>query len=241
MLQSINNIIGYTIAAKNGNIGVAQDFLFDDDRWRVRYLVVDTGDWLPGRKVLIPPEYLGRPLYEGKMFPIQLSKEGIEASPPLETDKPVSKQYEAELRKHYTTSGFGGGVPAVYDSTDETKEGDSHLRSAREVVGYHIGALDGDIGHVEDFIVATDAWVLRYLVGDTRNWLPGRKVLVSVRWIDSIDWAHNRMAIDLTRDRIEGSPEYDPSTPINREYEERLYDFYGRPAYWTEESQGVRR
>ncbi len=107
------------------------------------------------------------------------------------------------------------------------------LRSADEVMGYHIEALDDAIGHVEDFIVDDESWKLRYIVVDTRNWLPGRKVLVAPDWIDSIRWVDQMVAVSLSREEISESPEFDPTVPINREYETRLYDYYGRPAYWA--------
>ncbi len=108
----------------------------------------------------------------------------------------------------------------------------SHVRSVKEVTGYHIQATDGEIGHVEEFILDDQAWTLRYLVVDTRNWLPGRKVLVAPAWVTSVNWANRNVGVDLTTGAIKNSPEYDPSAPVNREYEVRLYDFYGRPRYW---------
>ena len=60
---------------------------------------------------------------------------------------------------------------------------DVHLRSANKVTGYRIGATDGDIGHVEDFIIDDETWEIRYMVVDTQNWWPGKKVLVAPQWI----------------------------------------------------------
>jgi uncharacterized protein YrrD len=111
-------------------------------------------------------------------------------------------------------------------------EGDPHLRSTREVIGYYIEASDGDIGHVEDFIIDVEAWMIRYMVVNTRNWLPGKNVLVAPEWITAMSWGESKVMVDLTRDSIKSSPEFDPSAPVNRVYEEQLYDFYGRPKYW---------
>lgn len=113
------------------------------------------------------------------------------------------------------------------------EEADPHLRSTREVIGYHIQANDGGIGHVDDFIAGGEDWVIRYMIVDTRNWLPGRKVLVAPTWVKRVDWAKRDVYVDLSRETIENSPEFDPSAPVNREYELRLYDYYGRPRYWT--------
>jgi hypothetical protein len=112
------------------------------------------------------------------------------------------------------------------------QEGDPHLQSANEVINYYIEAKDGDIGHVEDFIVEDQTWVIRYMVVDTRNWLPGKKVLVSPQWIKEVSWANARVYVDLLRDTIKNSPEYDPVVPLSREYEHRLYEHYDRQKYW---------
>lgn len=111
--------------------------------------------------------------------------------------------------------------------------GDPHLQSSRDVIGYYIQARDGQIGHVEDFIVDTEAWAIRYMVVDTVNWWPGKKVLVAVTWIEAVDWAESLVHVDLSRDQVKGSPEFDATAPVNRAYESRLYDYYGRPTYWS--------
>ncbi len=85
---------------------------------------------------------------------------------------------------------------------------------------------------VEDFIFEDDVWTVRYMVVDTRNWLPGRKVLVSPGWINSISWTERMVGVDLTIEAIKNAPEYDFSTPVTREYEVRLFDFYGHHKYW---------
>ena len=100
------------------------------------------------------------------------------------------------------------------------------------MLGYAIRAKDGDIGHVEDLIAGEGSWVIRYVAVDTCNWLPGRKVLIAPLWISDIEWSENKVTVDLTREQIEKSPEYDPAQPVNRSYEERLFDYYGRPKYW---------
>jgi hypothetical protein len=106
------------------------------------------------------------------------------------------------------------------------------LRSVKELCNYVLEATDGEIGRCKDFLFDDGRWTVRYMVVDTRNWLPGRKVLVAPVWITSVDWAESKVSVDLTREQVKNSPEYDPSTPVKREYEVRLYDFYGRPNYW---------
>ena len=110
---------------------------------------------------------------------------------------------------------------------------DPHLRSALEVLGYHIHARDGDIGHVDDYIVGDQNWTVPYVVVDTRNWLPGKKVLISPAWIESIDWERSHVTIPLLKDAIQTAPEYDESSEITREYEERLHEHYDLQGYWN--------
>jgi uncharacterized protein YrrD len=245
MLRSAKSIRGYSIRATDGDIGKAHDILFDDRQWRIRYLVVDTGTWLPGRKVLIFPIALAQPDWQRLAIPVGLSKERIHKSPTTEADKPVSKQHERELHTYFNwapywpegAAAYGTAYPPIPQADQEQNApgndaGDPHLRSTREVTGYHIQALDGQIGHVEDFILDDEDWTIRYLIIDTRNWLPGRKVIVSPMWIDRVSWSEKKVFWNLSQKEIKKAPEYDPSAPINREYEARLYDYYGRPAYF---------
>jgi hypothetical protein len=181
---------------------------------------------------------------------VGLTKEQVKHSPHISTDVPVSRQMEANLHTYYGwTPYWRGGLPSFglgtaaaaetiamaargKDQEDE-QDGDPHLRSTREVTGYHIQARDGQIGHVEDFVVDDGVWYIRYLVIDTRNWLPGRRVLVAPAWAKQVNWVERKVHVDLVRETIKNSPEFDPLMPINREYEVQLYDFYGRPYYWA--------
>ncbi|MGB5986134.1 MAG: PRC-barrel domain-containing protein [Desulfobacterales bacterium] len=243
MLRSISELLNYQLLAKDGEIGRCKDFLFDDRQWGIRYMVADTSRWLPGRKVLISPLSLGAPQWTQSLLPVQLTKEQIKESPALDEDAPVSRQYEMRWFDFYAypyywphTTLWGINPPPPVPLTQEAPEeeqievaNESQLRSVREVKGYAIDASDGEIGHVEDFILEDTLWSLRYMVVDTRNWLPGRKVLIAPQWIDHIDWADSAVHVKLDRARIESSPEYDPKEPVNLEYEARLYNYYGRP------------
>lgn len=244
MLRSIKNLTGVGIRALDGEIGKVYSFFFEDTNWTIRYLVVDTGKWLPGRKVLIAPTALGRPDWQGNVFPVNLTKDQVRSSPDIDTDKPVSRQREAELRKYYDWApywgvGYGLDLPAgQYVEADrgavavETAQGDSHLRSTKEVRGYRIHAVDGEIGRVDDFLVGDDEWVIRYLVVDVGGWLSGRSVLISPDWVRDIGWDEREVWVDVAKAQIEDSPAYDPADPIDRQYENRMYDYYGRTRYW---------
>jgi len=241
MLRSIKTLHDYTIRALDGDIGRVHEFYFDDQSWLIRYLVADTGKWLPGRRVLLSPYSLGQPDWKGGVFPVELSKEQIENSPPISVDRPVSRQMETDLHAYYGWRPYWLGAPrgmltalqaqAQKIATKE-HEDDPNLRSTRQVIGYHIQATDGEIGHVEDFIADDERWTLHYMVVDTRNWLPGKRVLIAPAWVTKVDWVERLVYVNLRRETVKDSPEFDPAIPINREYEVRLYDYYGRPRYW---------
>lgn len=248
MLRSVKGIHGYSIRATDGDIGTVYAFYFDDDLWTIRYLVVDTGTWLPGRRVLLSPAVIGQIHWETETLTVTLSTEQVENSPDMDTEKPVSRQYEAALHDYYGWPVYwgafeptGAGViampPPVLEIADAAESvagerGDPHLRSTHEVIGYSINAWDGDIGYVKDFIVEDDIWAIRYMVVDTGNWLPGKKVLIAPQWITEVSWGESKVYVELTQEEVKNSPEFDASAPVNRAYEERLYDFYGRPKYW---------
>ena len=244
MLRSVRSLGGFSIGAKDGEIGKVHSFLFDDRSWAIRYLVIDTGGWLPGRKVLIAASALDRPDWRAHIFPVALTRQQVKDSPDIDTNKPVSRQREAELHKYYNWApywgtGYGAAVFAIppveeeQEPSEEAAKGNPNLRSTREVIGYRIHATDGQIGHVEDFIISDEDWVIRYMVIDTRNWLGGRSVLVSPEWVAEIRWQEQEVRVDVSRQRIEDCPPYDPSAPVNREYEVQMYDYYGRPKYWA--------
>jgi uncharacterized protein YrrD len=248
MLRSANDILGYKVDAEDGTVGTVHDFFFDDVYWVVRYLVVDTGTWLSGRRVLVSPLSIEGAHWASRSVSVGLTRDKIREGPGIETDAPVSRQKEAELATYYGWPAYWGPFPTLVEppadvtaptedepetppdvNTSEPSKGDPHLRSVREVTGYDLEADDGEIGHVEDFIVNDEGWTIRYMVVDTRSWLPGRKVLIALGWIVSFSWDQRKARVSLTRDRVKDSPEYDSSAPVNREYEMRLYDYYGRP------------
>jgi len=243
MLRSTKEIRGYELQAKDGAIGKVHGLLFDDRNWTVRYLVANTGSWLIDRLVLLVPDELGDPDWSEKVLPVRLTRKQVEESPPIEADKPVSRQRQEALHVYYGWPMYWAVPPehvlAVSPAvetgpsvTSNDDDGDPNLRSTRQVGDYRTEARDGPVGRVHDFIVDDDGWAIRYVVVDTGDWLPGRRMLVASSWIQGIDWADAVVRVDLAKREIEESPEYDASASVNRQYEERLYDFLGRPKYW---------
>ena len=259
MLKPASGFKGLTIAATDGDIGSVNDLYFDDLSWTIRYLVVDTGTWLPGRQVLISPLSVRR--VDDKIL-VDLTRNQVQNSPPVEADKPVNRQQEEAIARYYDQRYYWEGpyrwgllaypgmppVPTAPIPADamgeemaarerETPSGDPTLRSSRDVTGYYIAALDGEIGHVDDFLVEDRAWAIRYLLVATRNWWPGKKVLISPEWIKTVSWADSQVQVDLRRDEIKAAPEYDPSRPFDREYESRLIEHHSRRKYWEWEGR----
>jgi sporulation protein YlmC with PRC-barrel domain len=239
MLQSVKDLRGYTIQATDGEIGKVYDFYFDDDSWTIRYLVVETGSWFSGRQVLISPVALGKPDVDTEIFPVNLTRDQVENSPDVDTEVPISRQREIDLHMYYGWPMYwAAGGPYLGPQVEEQSEiaveeaVEPHIRSCREVTGYHIKAIDGDIGHVHDFLIDDEKWEIRYMVVDTRNWWPGKAVLVSPQWIEDVSWEDAKVSVDLTRESIRNSPEYENLKKISREYEEKLYEYYQRRKYW---------
>ena len=249
MLRSIRGLDNFGVLATDGDIGKISDFYFDDKHWTIRYLVVNTEQfWQSPHEVLISPIAFREADWQTRRFNLSLTRQKVKNSPDVDLHKPISRQYESNYSQYYDWPGYwqasdvwgSGAYPdalvsrAWNEQPDHDTNVDPHLRSIREVTGYHIHGTDDDIGHVQDFIVDDESWSIRYLVVDTSNLWFGKSVLVAPRWIDRISWQENNVYVNLPREVIRNSPEWKPEEPVNREYEVRLYDYYGRPAYWLD-------
>lgn len=249
MMRSADHIIGYRLNATDGDFGTCQDLFFDDQMWTIRHLVANTGLFKMGQMVLISPMMIDKPDWESRNIYLNVSQKTLEDCPAPTENEPVSREHEKRIYDHFRYPYYWSGpslwgiydqpvIPEVYgedlkkeaQKAEQEKENRNHLRSFKEVKGYDIKAKDGLIGHVQDFILDDVSWALRYVIVDTRNWLPGgKKVMLSLSWARSVNWAERTFEIDLTRDEIKEGPEFDPETPVNVEYETALYDYYGRP------------
>lgn len=173
-------------------------------------------------------------------------------SPDIDTDRPVSRQHETHIYRHYGWNpywdsgllpiGGGIGLPLVETlprsgSMPLAEDvgltgGDPHLRSTDAVTGFHVHATDGEIGHVEDFLVDDADWTIRYLEVDTKNWWPGSRVLISPRSVRRIDRTNRLVHLDVDRQKVKNSPPYDPSKTVDGAYDETFLTYYG--IRWTE-------
>lgn len=263
MLRSMNDLEDCAIRATDGSIGQVKDFYFDDKAWVIRYLVVDTGTWLSSREVLISPISIGQPDWTEKALPVSITKEQVENSPSIDTDKPVSRQHEMAYMGYYgypyywggtgpwgggmypgmlmTSYGGVGALPVVQPEAGQAnaraetarhRDDDPHLRSCKAVEGYHIHATDGDIGHVQGFLVDEETWAIRYLIVDTSNWWLGHQVLIAPQWIQDVSWLDAKVSVNLTRQAVKNAPPYDPAVTLDRKQESGIYEHYCRPGYW---------
>ncbi len=255
MLNRVHHLDGSTVTATDGLIGHVKDIFFDDVRWVIRYLVVDTGHWLSGREVLISP-YAIKPLVATeKNIDVRLTRQQVTDSPDVDTHMPVSRQHEIEVTAYYGYPNYWGAgglwgmggypyfpvaLPTAEELADDNAaraaraaSADSALRSAAHVKGYAVHAIDGSVGHVSDFIFDDETWAIRYFVVETRNWWPGgTRVLVASHWIDQIDWDEHSVRVKITLSQVKSSPVYDERSPVHRDYEERLHAAYDRAGYW---------
>ncbi|MCW6511775.1 PRC-barrel domain-containing protein [Lichenifustis flavocetrariae] len=250
MLIAVSALKGYAILATDGRIGSVSDVLFDDESWRLRWLVVDTGTWLSERKVLVHPSAIGQVDHRAQELPVRMSKAQIERSPDLARDRPVSLQMQSQLYDYYGwdpvwggSGYFGGGLGMVgslgysdmgaprMPNRHASDEGDPHLRSITTVTGSHLQATDGEIGHVENMLIDDASWDIRYLIVDTKNWWFGKHVLISPYAVKGIAWSEHTIRLDVTRDRVKTSPAWDPIAMIDQVYEKSLHNHYGWRGY----------
>ncbi|MEO8858217.1 MAG: PRC-barrel domain-containing protein [Burkholderiaceae bacterium] len=256
MLNRISHLTGSSVTAIDHRIGHVKDAYFDSDSWTIRYLVIDTDTWLPGRDVLISPYSVKQPVGVLRDIDVSLTRKQVEESPNIDTHLPVTRRHERELMDHYAYPAYWSGsalwamqalphlpqpLPTRIESPEEIalrdkdlKVEDVALRSCAIVTGYEVQAGEDSIGHVRDFLFDDESWSIRYLVVDTRDvWPGGKKLLLAPPWIDRIDWADKTLSVSLSREQIQSGPPYDDGVPVSRDYEKRLHDAYLREGYWN--------
>lgn len=266
-LHRVNDLRGCTIGATDGDVGNVDDVYFDDQSWTVRHLVVDTGTWLPGRRVLVPPHTVRGIDGGGRRVRTDLTTQQVKDSPDVDTARPVSRQHESRIYEYYGFPYYWGGpyrwgpveypgaavgVPPAYPTPPasvareseaiaarERESQDPHLRSAKAIRRYGIRAIDGELGHVEDFVVDDESWAIRYLIVDPASWWPGQHVVVSTEWITRVRVDDATIAVDLDRETVRHAPRFDERA-LDRDYETRLHAAYGRPGYWQRRPESWR-
>jgi len=240
MLRPFQLLQGRALNASDGKIGNVREFYFDDKSWKVRYLVVDTGFWLRKRQVLVVPELLGNVDAQNGAIEVRLNKNEVRKLPPLDSDKPVSRQYEEELRRHYAWTPYrsmvaaaGWGTiapPRISEAPSARLDGDSQLRSSSEVLNrYSLCAEDGEVGRVHDFFMNEHDWSVPYAIVRTGVCGLGKDVLMRTDFVGRISFRKREISVSLLRCQIKEAPACAPAATISRELEQRLDDHYGRP------------
>lgn len=245
MLRSLLNLEGYGLEAKDGRIGTLRNFLFEDNNWNIRYLVVDTGSIFPGPKVLVSPRKIKEIDWPKRSIELDMDIDEIKESPSLDSKKPVSKEMAEEFRKNTAWPVFWIPVSSRESFVEEAASNEPvhledqsipneesnipHLRSLAEVAGYQIQAKDDTLGNIKDFIVEDGLnWEIKELVIYTRNWIPGKSVLVPASKVEKVLWREKKVYLDMTSEKIEGSKEYSSDEPVNSKHVKVYYDYLGR-------------
>ena len=226
MLHLAQKISGAAVLGTDGDIGTIEDFYFEEDRWTVRYLLVDTGKWFSGKRVLISPMSVAGEW--GKTgVPLNLSKDQVWNSPEFKDGDQLSPANETQILAYYGYPDYWGsanlwgnfdsptalvaGVPTgtvvVVDEKPGIDPEERNLRSIKKSTGYHLHARNGAIGHVDDFLIGEDSWRIRYLLVDTSNWIGGRSVIVSPETVEGIDKERGELYVAADREAIKRAPE----------------------------------
>jgi len=255
MLRSLKDLERYTVSATDGDIGNVENFLLDDARWTVRYLVVATGSFFHKRKVLITPVAFREVDYSASRFRLTISREKVKNSPSVDMDLPVSQQYERDYYRYYGYAYYwgddglwgSGGYPSAMASEtyDPSRHRpgepatDRHLRSAKNITGYQVEGTDGTIGHVKDVVIDDETWEVRYMVVTTSHWWDGTSVLVAPEWATRISWLDRRINLGMTRDAIKDSPKWSATYPVEQAYLVQLSHYYEGTPGWVGRDRNV--
>jgi hypothetical protein len=234
---AVSALKGLSVVGTDGRIGTVKDFLFLDDRWQVRWLVIDTGALLPGRKVLIHPSAVTDWDFEREEILTPLARQQVGDSPSFPENQKLSRDFENSLFSHYGWNpdwrpGFFASMTlAATGAADPTSESvdDPHLRSFDAIKGYRLRATDGEIGRVENFLIERVDWSIQYLIVVAGSWLTGKEVLLAPYAVTRIDWLNREILLNVSRDQVKNSPPWDPLQLIDKMYEQRLYSHYGWP------------
>ena len=249
MLQSVRQMIGRPIRTTDGMIGKSVDAYFDDYFWVLRYLVLDSVNWLAGRNILLAPAVIGRPDWTAEYIPVALTQNQMAESLGIETNSPISPNKESVLSISLSGDLHEGDPPLVlgprpsdigvqgresldHQGTPQPKtQDDPHLRSAKEIMGYNVQTMDSAVlGFLDDLIMDDSNWELSYLVVDTRDWLPGKEVLVTPQHIRFISWKEHAVHLNLWQDSVKRCPKYYGS-PITHDLQVEMVDTSGLPKF----------
>lgn len=249
MLVNVSQVEDRKILATDGPIGSIETFLFDDERWVVRYVAVSYGILLWKSTVLISPILVDGTLADGETLQTVLSKKQVKDAPSADIAKPVSRRKEEEFHRYHEIPIYWSGAglwgtamtpaavrTAMRETTAQTEpaadEEEYHLRSTAELEGYRVAASDGEVGRVSDFIVEDDTWAIRYLRIKPTAEIRAESLVISPHWVYEINWFESTIQLSMTGQQLAGAPAVRVDPTMTREDEEKLHEHFGQPRYW---------
>ena len=259
MIRSVKDLEGFTVSATDGTLGKVTDFYFDVEWWVIRYAVVDTSAWL-GREVLLSPYSMGEPDWGREVLPVTITKEQVKNSPSIDTENPMTRQCEKSYLGYYgypnywdgseiwgeqghpgPLTGIGAGGNRRYRRAPSAKDrhADPHLRGCNAMTGYRLHANDGEIGHLQGFLVDDHSWSIRFIILNSTNWWLGHHILVSPEWIQDVSWSQSSVTVNLDRQAIKDAPAYDSGADVGRDAGVSIYSHYNRRGHWQDKREGA--
>lgn len=254
-MKNLSDVESYKVVASDGDVGSVVGFLLDDERWTVRYLVVETGGFVGGRRLLVSPiGFRKRPNPHGR-FHLGMTIDKVQKSPSIDLTQPISRKQEREFNDYNRYPPYwglkglwgAGAHPSALVMRQGSSEtlGDTNaamecrLRSDKDLRGLEVQGRDGEIGRISDFIIDAETWEVRYWVVATGSWWPEHRVLIAPQWATLTSATEQSLHVDISRESFMTGPAWNPAVPIGREYETRLYGHYARPVYWDTENDPV--
>jgi hypothetical protein len=240
MLKTLQSLRDFTLSAIDGEIGAVRDVFFDQEFWTVRYLVVNTSSWLLGRNVLLVPRSLGELDNFHRTISVDLTRQQVKDSPDVDTDQPISRIEEIKYHRYlgypFYWGGIAGPLPAAIPAVPEpqfpaqedvpSKTEETHLRSAKDLEGYTVDASDGEIGHVDELLITPGNWRIAYLVLKTKNWLPGKSVIVPTQAFTRVDWIDRSIGVTLSREEVKAAPEFEMTRLEDSSFRGELHHYF---------------
>lgn len=239
----------YDVKGSSEHIGKLHDIYLDDETWKIKWFVVETGNWFSSNKILLDSEKIIKVSPQEGTFHVSLTQKDVEEAPSANEHLPVGDQHRNEysyIAASHNTLLFPGYAGLMMPTTlierpeqavgaeknlEELarQQADRHLRSASEIEGYTIHAADGNLGPLSDLVINAETWTIELLALDTSKWLPGRTVVISPRSIDRISWEDRELVVMMEKETIEQSPELHSLKSIETSYLSKLNDYYRFP------------
>jgi len=214
MLYFSSELKTYHVEATDGELGKILDVYFDDKKWAVRYAVLDTRKWLPGRRVILSPTAFVHLNKEERKLEVVHDKETVRNSPEISEESFISSDIEHSLSGYYGWSRYWMGnmlwgeqeqpiLPTLETAathgleieTQVTVPQDYGLRSEEETLGFKVHASDGGLGKVADLIFDDEYWKVQYIIVQDNDVLEGSFYAIRPEDLQSVAWFEEDMYV----------------------------------------------